>query len=253
MVHPQLSSILILFLLGFIAALIDSTVGGGGLITLPTLLSLGLPPTLAFGTNKFAGTLCALTSSTSYFRSGKINVKVVAVLLPLSLLGAIVGAIIVHHLSTSFLKPLVIVLLFAVLLYTIWKKDIGRHMTFSSLTKKTWLIAAFVALIIGFYDGFFGPGTGSFLILFFLFIGFDFISAAGNAKVLNLASNIAALAAFAVLHSIDFFYGIILGGAMILGALIGPQIAMRKGVTFIRPIFILITFVLLLQQVWNLF
>lgn len=199
---PHLSLFIITFLLltGFLAAFIDSTVGGGGLISLPALLFVGLPPVLALGTNKLAGTLSSLTSSFSFWVSRKMTVRLVLMLAPLSFLGSIVGADVARHLSPSFLKPMVIVLLIAITGYTIINKRVGAKSTANSMTGRRMVMA--IALVVGFYDGFFGPGTGSFLIMAFALMGFDFVQAAGNAKALNFASNIGALLTFTLLNSV---------------------------------------------------
>ncbi len=249
--HVHMVTLLILGPLGFFAAFVDSSVGGGGLISLPALMLAGLPPAFALGTNKFAGTMSSLASTWSYFRSGKVNLTLTKFLLPLSLIGSILGADLVHHLPTGFLKPLVIILLIVVTVYTLVKRDLGRHMTYNGIRAKLLVGACATALIIGFYDGFFGPGTGSFLIILFIFMGFDFVQASGNAKALNLASNIGALGTFILMQSINYTYGVILGASMILGAIVGSQVAIRKGVTYVRPIFICVTCFMIGEQLWK--
>lgn len=251
MSHIHLLTVLFLLLTGFLAAFIDSTVGGGGLISLPALMFAGLPPSLALGTNKMAGTMSALTSSLSYLKSGKIQYKLVSPLIPLSFVGSVAGAYLVHHVATAFLRPLVIVLLIAVTIYTIFKRNMGQTNTYRGASRRLFLISSLVALVLGFYDGFFGPGTGSFLIISFLFMGFDFVQASGNAKALNLASNVGALVTFAMVHSINYLYGGIVGGAMIAGAIVGSQVAIRKGVRYVRPLFIGVTILMIGQQLWT--
>lgn len=251
--HLHLATFFILIPLGFLAAFVDSSVGGGGLISLPALMLAGLPPSLALGTNKLAGTMSAIASTWSYFRSGKVNLQLTKFLLPLSLIGAIVGADLVHHLPTGFLKPLVIILLIVVTIYTIVKKDLGREKTYRKAGTKLLFGACATALIIGFYDGFFGPGTGSFLIISFVFMGFDFVEASGNAKALNLASNFGALGTFIFMESINYAFGLVLGISMIFGAIVGSQFAIRKGVAYVRPIFIIVTCFMIGQQAWKYF
>jgi uncharacterized protein len=247
--HISTGMILFLCLSGFVSAFIDSTVGGGGLVSLPALLFTGLPPALALGTNKLAGTMSSLTSTLSYLRSGKIDWKLVRYLLPLSLIGSVVGACLVRFLPSSFLRPMVVVLLIAVTLYTIFKRDLGKRSTYSGLRKKAVWVTSLVALLIGFYDGFFGPGTGSFLIISFLLIGFDFVQASGNAKALNFASNVGGLGTFLFLHAVNYEYGLIMGLSMAVGAISGSQVAIRKGVTYVRPIFITVTLIMIGKQV----
>ncbi len=181
--------ILIVILLGFLAAFIDAVVGGGGLISIPALLAIGMPPAMALGTNKLASAFGSLTSAIRFIRSGKVDLNIVLKLFPLSFIAAIIGACLAVFLPANLLKPLVIFILTVVLLYTLLKKDWGSIRTYETLTPFKVLLLIGLITIIGFYDGFLGGGTGSFLLFVFLLFGFDFLSAAGNAKVLNFASN----------------------------------------------------------------
>jgi uncharacterized membrane protein YfcA len=250
----QISMEMLLFILaaGFLASFIDSVVGGGGMISIPALLLTGLPSTVVLGTNKLASTMASFTSTVSFIRSGKVNLKLVGWLFPLSLIGSAAGAYTVTKIPPEFLKPLVIILLVLVTIYTLLKKDWGSESTYKGFTKRIAFLAVMTALGIGFYDGFFGPGTGSFLLFAFLMMGFDFVGAAGNAKVLNFASNIAGLVTFMVLGAVNYQYGIPMGIAMIIGALIGTQVAIRKGATYVRPLFISVTALLIGKQLWDL-
>ena len=249
-----LSPEVIVFLLvaGFIGAFIDSVVGGGGLISLPALMFTGLPPSVVLGTNKIAGTMCSLTSTISFLRSGKVDRKLVAWLFPLAFVGSVFGAYTVRHIPPEFLKPLVIILLVIVAIYTVFKKDWGSESTYEGLNEKTRILAALAAFALGFYDGFFGPGAGSFLIFVFLMLGFDFVMSAGNAKVLNFASNIAAVITFILLDSVNFQYGLIMGSAMIAGAIAGSRLAIKSGATYVRPLFIGMTSLLIGKQLWDI-
>ncbi|WP_027417733.1 TSUP family transporter [Aneurinibacillus terranovensis] len=251
--HITLHMLLFLLGAGFIASFIDSVVGGGGLISLPALLLTGLPSTVVLGTNKLASTMSSFTSTLSFMRSGKINLKLSVSLFPLSLFGSALGAYTVRQIPPEFLKPLVIILLIGVMIYTLIKKDWGKQLTYKGMSKKIAYLTAFVALLLGFYDGFFGPGTGSFLLFAFLMLGFDFVRAAGNAKVLNFGSNIAGLLTFMSFGSVNFEYGIPMGLAMILGALIGSRVAIYKGHTYVRPLFIIVTALLIGKQLWDAF
>ncbi|WP_139492243.1 TSUP family transporter [Brevibacillus dissolubilis] len=245
--------LLLLIGLGFLAAFIDSVVGGGGLISIPALLLTGLPLPVVLGTNKLAASMSSLTSTISFIRSGKINFHLVKYLIPFSLLGAVLGSMTVRYVPTSFLKPLVIVLLIGVTLYTLFKKDWGSISTYKGITKKTRIFSVLTALVLGFYDGFFGAGTGSFLIFAFLFLGFDFVTAAGNAKALNFTSNVASLFTFIFFGSVSYIHGFIMGIAMIAGALVGSRIAIRKGTGYVRPLFIGVTMVLIGKQLWDIY
>lgn len=237
---------------GFVAAFIDSVVGGGGLISMPALLMTGLPPSVVLGTNKLASICCSSTSSISFLRSGKMDLHLIKYLFPLSLLGSILGAYTVRLIPPEFLKPLVIVMLILVAIYTVFKKDWGDQSTYEGMNQKVGILGGCAAFVLGFYDGFFGPGTGSFLIFVFLMLGFDFVVAAGNAKALNLASNLGAVATFLLFGSVNYVYGISMGIAMIFGAIAGSRFAIAKGTTYIKPLFISITTLLVGKQMWDI-
>lgn len=249
--HISTGMIIVLVVCGFLAGFIDSVVGGGGLISIPALLSAGIPLHLLLGSNKLAGTMCSFTSTASFVRSGKINFQLLKLLIPFSMIGAVAGSFTVRQVPSEFLKPLVIIMLVVITVYTLFKKSWGDVSTFSGSSKKTRLTGVVVALVIGFYDGFFGPGTGSFLIFAFLMLGFEFVTAAGNAKVLNFASNISSLLTFIALGSVSFYYGLLLGVPMVAGAVIGSKVAIRKGAGYIRPLFITVTVILIGKQIWD--
>lgn len=246
---PSILAILIAF--GFLAAFIDSVVGGGGLISLPALLFTGLPPANAVATNKLAGTMGSLTSTIMFYRSGKLDLKSVYKLFPLTFIGSMIGAWTVHLINPQVLKPLMLVMLATVALYTIFKKDWGSISTNIDLSVWYQITFMFVIFAIGFYDGFLGPGTGSFLIFAFLIIGFDFLKGAGVAKFLNFGSNIAALLMFLYLDQIHFAYGIPMGLAQIAGSICGSRIAIKRGSGYIRVLFLIVTFLLLAKNAYD--
>lgn len=249
-INPEI--VVFLLVAGFIAAFIDSVVGGGGLISLPAMMLTGLPTSVVLGTNKIASTMCSMTSTLSFLRSGKIDCSIALWLFPLSFIGSVLGAYTVRNIPSEFLKPLVVVLLIVIAVYTVFKKEWGSKSTYFGLTTKTKCLIAVTIFGIGFYDGFFGPGAGSFFIFSFLLLGFDFVVAAGNAKVMNFASNIGAVITFIYLDSVNFQYGLIMGVAMIAGAIVGSRLAIKSGVTYVRPLFIGVTSLLIGKQLWDL-
>ena len=206
-------TILFLVVAGFISAFIDSTVGGGGLISTPALLSLGLPVPYALGTNKVAASVGAFTSVISFWRAGKIKKAALALMR---------------------------------------RKDWGDIGTVQKLGMRALISAFIMAFGMGFYDGFFGPGTGSFLIFGFLYLGYDFVTAAGNAKALNFASGVGALVAFAMSGTIVWSYGLIMASAMVVGALCGSRLAIKKGASYVRPLYLLVTTLLIGKQVYEI-
>lgn len=252
MEHSSVDMLAFLMGAGFISAFIDSVVGGGGLISLPALLLAGLPPGIALGTNKMAGVMGSMTSTLSFMRSGKIDFHVVKYLFPLSFMGSVLGVYVVQQIPSAFLKPLVVVLLAAVTAYSLLKKDWGQEATYTGMTRTVAVLSGIASFTVGFYDGFFGPGAGSFFLFAFLTIGFDFVMAAGNARALNFASNIAAVLAFGIAGSINFYYSIPMGLAMIAGALAGSRLAITKGAAYVRPLFITVSTILIGKQLFDL-
>ncbi|EMA6343761.1 TSUP family transporter [Bacillus cytotoxicus] len=241
----SLQVIVLLVAFGFLASFIDSVVGGGGLISLPALMFVGLPPASAIATNKLASTMGAFTSTIYFIRSKKVDFRIVGKLIPLTIMGAIAGALVVKFIPPDILRPLVLVMLVFIAIYIIVKKNWGSVSTYKKMTKGKALMFYFAILMIGFYDGFFGPGTGSFLIFAFLLIGLDFIRAAASGKVLNFVSNIVSFITFLFLDIIHFEYGIIMGLSMIIGAYFGSRFAVQKGVGYVRTLFLLVTILLI--------
>lgn len=226
---------------GFAAAAVDSIAGGGGLISLPAIMAVGVPPHFALGTNKFASTCASFTSTLTFAKSQKIYMPLIKYLIPCTLIGAAIGVNIALQIDKSVLEVMILVLVFAVAIYTIVKKDFGSEDRFKGLTKLNIFYGCIFAFALGFYDGFFGPGTGSFLIFLFISIfGFDFTISAGNAKILNFVSNITSLVLFAMSGNIKYMVGIPMALFMILGARVGTKIAIKNGAKVIKPIFVTI-------------
>lgn len=241
-----------LIFFGFMAAFVDSVVGGGGLISVPALMWTGLPPVTVLGTNKVAAVMGALTSFVTFLRSGKVDGWLIRRLFPFSLVGSAVGVVAVRLVPSEILRPLVVVMLTFVLIYSIVKKEWGRDATYAGMSRRLLVLSVLTAFGFGFYDGFFGPGTGSFLLFAFLMIGFDFVGAAANARALNFASNIAAAILFSYLGEVNFSYAIPMGVSMIVGAWCGARVALAKGVGYVRPLFIIMTAVLIGKQILEL-
>lgn len=249
----DLLSIAALFFFGFIGAFINAIVGGGGLITLPALLFVGLPPATAIATNKLAASLGNFTSMMTFLRAGKIDIKMLGPIVPFVFIGSLAGAFTVHQVDSEVLRPLVLILLVSVLIYTLIKKDFGKVGNEGKAAGKKKAAGLLLLICLGFYDGFFGPGTGSFMIFILLFMGFNFIEASGSSKLLNFTSNFAALIMFLFLGAVNFTYGFIMGAAMILGAFAGSKIALSRGTEFVRILFIVVTLVLILKNGYDYF
>ena len=243
--------IFVIIAFGFLAALIDAVVGGGGLISIPALLAIGMSPSLALGTNKLASAFGSLTSTIKFLKSGNVDTKIVFRLFPLVFIFAMGGASLATFLPSKVLKPLVIVILALVLIYTILKKNWGNVRTFSQFTISKAIVFISLLLLIGFYDGFLGGGTGSFMLFILLMFGFDFLSAAGNAKVLNFASNIGALTLFLVLGQVNIVYGLIMAVSMVIGSYTGAHFAIKNGVGYVKILFIVVTCLLIIKNAYD--
>lgn len=238
---------------GFISAFVDSIAGGGGIISLPSFLITGLSPHFALGTNKFSSTASSLTSSLKYAQSDKVNFGLLKFLVPFTLIGAAFGANTVLSIDQRFLSIMVLVLVIGVGLYSLFSKQIGRENHFRGITKINLCLGIILAFGLGFYDGFFGPGTGSFLMFGLILIyGFDFVQASGNARVLNFASNIAALITFALHHQVNYMIGFPVMIAMIFGARLGTNMALNKGIKIVKPIFVAMSLAVAIKMLLSL-
>lgn len=234
----------------FCAGFIDAIAGGGGLISLPAFSGVGLSLAIALGTNKLGAFFSTSGSALKYLTSGKVKLNLVKYMMPFSFIGGILGVKTAVKLDEKTIYPIVLVLLTLILLYTIKNKKMGEIDNEELiLTKKKIIIGAIFAFILGFYDGFFGPGTGSFIIFMFIKIfKMDFINASGNAKFLNLSSNIASLITFIYYNKLSWVYGISMGIVMLLGSRFGAKTAIQKGSKFIKPVYIIITTIVLLRM-----
>ena len=241
-----------LFLLAasFFAGFIDSIAGGGGLIQLPALL-LGLPKSdtaEVLGTNKLSAVFGTTTAAALYRKQIKPDPKIlIAMGLP-AFLGSAGGAVLASKIPTSSMRPMVLVLLIIVAIYTWFKPDLGKFENLRHLPKRRVQIAAIAGVVIGFYDGIFGPGTGSFLMLILVAsLGYAFITASAIAKVVNVATNVGAIMVFGINGAVIWQIGIILGVANISGAVIGARLAIKGGSTLVRKVFLFVTVALIVK------
>jgi uncharacterized membrane protein YfcA len=230
---------------GFLAGFIDSIAGGGGLISLPVLMAAGLPPHLALGTNKFAATFGAVMSAWQFWKAGKIDYHLMKKLVPFTLAGAILGCAVMVHISAAWLQPIIIIALVVTAVFVFSRRSLGSGSTYAGETRRNLIVSALVAVSIGFYDGFIGPGTGTFYIVFFAMIGFDFVIAAGNAKILNLTSNLTAFVLFIYWDTILYVYGAAMAVSIFCGAYFGSRLAIRRGSGFVRVVMLSVTALLI--------
>ncbi|MGN9165599.1 sulfite exporter TauE/SafE family protein [Tissierellaceae bacterium HCP3S3_D8] len=239
---------------GFLAAFVDAIAGGGGLISVPAYFAIGFPPHFTLGTNKFSSTCSSLTSTIRFSKSGKVDRDILKRLLPFTFLGAITGVKTVLLLDSNVLKPIVLVLLLGVGVYSFFSKTIGLEDNFNGIDKKMLVLGIIFAFFMGFYDGFFGPGAGSFMIFGLIKIfGFDFVRASGNAKAMNLTSNFASLLTFAINGKIYYLMGIPMALSMIMGAYLGSKLAIKEGAKFIKPIFVTMSLLVAFKMLYEFF
>ena len=248
--------LIIVSLASLLAGGIDSIVGGGGLILVPALFATfpAAAPATLFGTNKSASVWGTAIATVQYSRRVQLRWAVMLPAAGAALLGSFVGAWVVTLIDPSFLRRLLPFILLAVLLYTLAKKELGRtHAPRHSQARETWL-ACVVGLVIGWYDGFFGPGTGSFFIFLFVrLLGYDFLNASASAKLLNVATNLSALALFAFKGHVWWKIGLVMAVANVLGSLIGTRLALKHGAGFVRGVFIVVVGALILKTGYDAF
>ena len=229
--------LLLLFATGLAAGFVDSIAGGGGLITLPVLLSLGLDPKAALGTNKLQATCGSGSAAWHYARAKTVPLKDCTRGFLFSLFGAALGTLAVQRLDPAALKRAIPILLIVVALIVLFRPQLGNTDA-PPRVPRFWFDVLF-GLGIGFYDGFFGPGTGTFWAMaYVMFLGFNLTKATGYSKVVNFASNLSSLAFFLWQGNIHFASGLVMGLGQILGAKLGSRMVITRGTKFIRPIFI---------------
>lgn len=248
--HIDIGTFIFLGIACFVASFIDAVAGGGGLITVPAYLASGIPAHVALGTNKISSSIGTIASALKFATSGKVNWELCKKIIPFSFIGALLGVKTVVLIDSKYLYPIAIVLLLLVLIYTMVNKKMGEENNFLGLNSENITAGRVMGVVLGFYDGFFGPGTGSFLIFALIRIfKLDFTNASGNAKILNLTSNLASMFLFIFLGKVNFFYSIPIGIIMIFGATLGAKTAVTKGTKFIKPMFLIVTSIVLIKMI----
>jgi uncharacterized membrane protein YfcA len=243
---------LILFCTGLTAGLIDAVAGGGGLITLPVLFGLGVPPMLALGTNKFQSSFGSLTATYYYVWHGMVNLRDGRGGVFWTAVGAGVGAWGVQQLDADLLNNIVPVLLFCIALYALFTPDLGAVRTRARVGFASFFTVA--GLGLGFYDGFFGPGVGSFWTIALVYgLGFPLTTATGYTKLMNFASNVVSLLVFLIGGHIWFTVGLCMAAGQMLGARIGSGLVIRRGFSLIRPMYIAIVLLTTLKLLYDRF
>ena len=248
--------LLFVFAVGLVAGFVDAIAGGGGLIMLPGLLFTGLPVSSAIATNKLCGTFGAIASSAKFAQSKQVDWRVCGLMgLPVAI-GAYVGSRSIDRLPTAWAEPVVIALMTIITLFVVFRPAFGADKPDSAIAPQAKptgpirqiTLSILCAAAIGFHDGFFGPGTGIFLVFALLSLWpFDFLRATGTTKVLNLIANAIALIAFAATGNIQYDKGICGAAGVMTGSFIGATFATQQGTKLIKPLFIAVTTALLVK------
>jgi uncharacterized membrane protein YfcA len=242
----SLPAIALLVVASFVAGTVDAIAGGGGLITLPALLAAGLPPALALGTNKGQSVFGSGAALLRYARAGLVDGRVARVTFPAGLVGSLGGAALVLLVPPTLLRPVVLGLL--VLVAAVLALRPAAPATPRAGAHRSLLVAAAIALVIGAYDGFFGPGTGTFLIFgFVLFFGAGMREASADAKVVNFASNLAAVALFASRGLVAWNVALPMAAGQFAGGLAGAHLAVRGGDRLVRWVVLLVVMALVVK------
>ncbi|MBM3345862.1 MAG: sulfite exporter TauE/SafE family protein [Betaproteobacteria bacterium] len=248
--------IVLVALASLFAGFIDSIVGGGGLILVPALFATfpTAEPATLFGTNKSASVWGTGMAALQYSR--RVDMRW-PVLLPAALTafaGSFVGAWVVTLVDPAFLRRLLPFILVGVLGYTLWRRDMGRtHAPLQSIRRETALACAFGG-VIGCYDGFFGPGAGSFFIFLFVrFLGYDFLNASAAAKLLNVTTNFGGIVLFAAKGHVWWHIGLAMAVANVIGSILGTRLALKHGARFVRIVFIVVVSALILKTGYDAF
>ena len=248
--------LLIVSLASLLAGFVDAIVGGGGLILVPALFAVfpTTPAATLFGVNKGASIWGTAVATVQYARRVEMRW---AALLPAAAVGffsSLAGAWLVTVVSSGFLRKALPLVLLAVLVYTLIKKNLGQHHTPRYSGRTETAAACCIGLVLGFYDGFFGPGAGSFLVFLFVrWLGYDFLSASASAKLLNTASNLAALALFAYKGHVWWHFALAMAAANVVGSLLGTRLALKHGTGFVRLVFIGVVSALILKTGYDAF
>ena len=243
-------------LASLLAGFVDAVVGGGGLVLVPALFGAfpqAAPATL-FGTNKAASVWGTAWATGQFARRVTLNWRALLPAAGVALVGSAAGAWTVTLISADFLRRALPVILLAVLIYTLSRKDLGRHHAPRYQGRQETLMAASIGLVIGFYDGFFGPGTGSFFVFLFVrLLGYDFLHASATAKLMNTATNAAALTLFAFTSHVWWHLALVMAITNVAGSLIGARMALARGAGFVRGMFIFVVSALILKSSWDAF
>lgn len=238
----------ILFAVALIAGFIDSIAGGGGLLTVPALLAVGIPPANALATNKLQSCGGSFSASLYFVRQRMVNLKEIKLSIALAFVGSLLGSYLILKINADYLRLLLPILTISVGLYFLLCPKIGEQDRNRRLSEQQFAIL--VAMIIGFYDGFFGPGAGSFYALGYVTLaGFNLTKATAHTKVLNFTSNLAGLLFFIISGKVFWVIGLVMLVGQFIGARLGAKMVISKGKKLIRPMLIIVSCVMSIKLI----
>lgn len=254
MVALDLGGYLFLLPLIFLAGFVDSIAGGGGLLSVPAYFATGIPPHFALANNKFSSSFGTMLSTFRYNKRKMADYRIGIPGAIFALIGSSLGTKTVLLIDPSFLNYLLIILIPLITLFCMMNKNLGNCRIDKKLSDlKLLSISSLIGLVIGFYDGFFGPGTGAFLMFsYMLLLGCDYVGANANAKIVNLASNLASLTTFLISGKIVFVIAIPAALCGIAGNYLGSRLVINNGTRIIRPFFLLVLTLLFIRIIYNL-
>ena len=242
-------TMVLLTVVAAVAGFVDAMAGGGGLLTIPSMLMANIPPLLTLGTNKLQATAGSLSASITMVKKGLIHPKQVWRSVFACFIGATVGAVAVQLSPPDLLTRVIPFLIALIGLYYLFAPNSGEITSEPRVNKKTWQYG--IAPLIGFYDGYLGPGTGMFFALGGIALrGLDMITATANAKILNFTSNVASLVFFVLGGKVHWSVGLMMMLGQMIGASLGAHVAVRGGVKFIRPLIVVMCFAMLAKYVF---
>jgi len=240
----------LLFLASLAAGFVDSIAGGGGLISLPALLSCGLDPKLALGTNKLQGTFGSASATWHYAAAGTMRLRDCVFGFLFTFMGSIAGALVVQTVDPSLLRKIIPVMLVSIAIFVWFKPKLGERDLHPRLPRRVFDVL--FGLGLGFYDGFFGPGVGTFwAIAFVIMLGFNLTKATGYTKVMNFASNIGSLGFFIYAGRVLWVAGLTMGIGQLIGARIGARMVVSRGAGFIRPVFLTVVLAITAKLIYD--
>jgi uncharacterized membrane protein YfcA len=249
--HAGAGTLALLLLAALTAGWVDAVVGGGGLVQLPALLlglGTGTPAVYSLGTNKLAGILGTLTSAVTYYRRVRPDLRTALPMAGFALLGALAGAGIASAIPSSAFKPVVLVALVGVLLYTLRRPDLGERTLLRHSGRRHHVTAGLIGALVGVYDGAVGPGTGSFLVFALVgLLGYGFVQASAKAKIANVATNLGALLVFVPQGVVLWRLGLLMGAMNVIGGYVGARTAVARGARFVRVVFVVVSAALVIR------